>query len=355
MPSALRVTVGCAITLVALTSVLQTRQVLVPSVLRGVNSVTRVPDDSPLAAARVALGRKLFFEARLSADGRMTCATCHDPQMGFADRRQRAVGVHGRIGERNSPSLVNRGYGEFFFWDGRAATLEAQVLMPIEDPKEMGASLGAVLGALARDAGYTREFWTAFGRAISREDLARALAAYVRSIQSGDAPWDRFNDGDRLALSADAQLGVRVFRSNGLCVTCHAGGNFTDERFHNTGIAWDGRAMRDRGREAVTGRPVDLGAFKTPSLREVASTAPYMHDGSLPTLEAVVDFYVQGGRPNPQLDSEMLPLNLSAAERRGLVAFLRALSGTVVEGVGPAAPARGVGDEVTATLRRDSR
>ncbi len=309
-----------------------TPQDFIPSTLRGLDVVMRVPVDNRFSPAKVALGRRLFFDPALSLDGRVSCATCHDPAVAFADRRPLAVGVHGRIGERNSPSLVNRGYGETFFWDGRVASLEAQVLMPIENPKELGMTVPAVLKTLRQDRTYPAQFRAAFGREMSGPDLGRALATYVRTIQAGDAPADRYSEGDRSALSPEAQLGARVFRTEGLCVTCHMGGNFSDEQFHNTGVAWTGHEVKDVGREKVTGALVHRGAFKTPSLREVARTAPYMHDGSLATLEEVVDFYIRGGRPNPHLDSEILPLQLSSAQRAGLIAFLQSLTGTVIEG-----------------------
>lgn len=307
-------------------------QVRLAPALRGLETHMRVPEDNPLTPGRAALGRRLFFDPALSRDGTLSCATCHDPARGFADDKTVAVGIGGRRGTRNAPSLVNRGWGETFFWDGRVASLEAQVLEPIRNPVELGTSVPDVVARLRADGRYAGEFRTVFGRPPDAAALAHALATYVRSIRSGDSPVDRYRDGDRTALSAEARLGLRVFGIRGLCTTCHAGPTFTDERFHNTGIAWDGRRFTDRGREAITGRPEDLGRFRTPPLREVAHTAPYMHDGSLATLEDVVEFYDRGGRPNPNLDSEIMPLGLSAQEKAGLVAFLRALAGTVVEG-----------------------
>jgi cytochrome c peroxidase len=228
-----------------------------------------------------------------------------------------AIGVFGRRTERNAPALINRAWGRAFFWDGRIATLEAQVLAPIENPNEMDMTLTEASSRVGVDV----------------EAISRALASYVRSILSGNSPYDRFINGDRGALSREQQLGLQVFRGKGNCTACHVGPNFTDERLHNTGVAWRDGRLQDDGRFGITGKDEDRGAFKTPTLREVARTAPYMHDGSLPTLDAVAEFYGGGGRPNPHLDSELRRLRLTADERRVLVAFLKSLSGTVREGV----------------------
>ena len=284
----------------------------------GLDLYLPVPRDNPLTAEKIETGRRLFFDRRLSADGSVSCATCHQPARAFSDSRAIAVGIGGRVGRRHAPALINRGYGRAFFWDGRETTLESQVLKPIEDPNEMGSTVG---DAAARVG-------------LAKDDLANALASFVRSILSGNSRFDRFADGSREALTPDEQLGLRLFRGNGRCVTCHVGPTFTDERFHNTGVAWrsDTRAFNDDGRFEVTGREPDHGAFKTPTLREVARTAPYMHDGGLATLEEVIEFYDRGGRPNPYLDTEIRPLGLDATEKRALAAFLRALSGDVFSG-----------------------
>jgi cytochrome c peroxidase len=300
---------------------------------RGLDPYLPIPADNPQSEAKIALGRKLFFDRQLSADGSMSCATCHDPNRGFADRHPVAIGIRGRRGVRNAPSLLNRGYGEVFFWDGRAATLEAQVVQPIDNPDELGLSVAAVVTRLGRDPAYAAEFRQVFQRAVTRMDLARALASYVRTIQSGDAPFDRYESGEPSALTAEERLGLRVFRGKGLCTSCHFGPTLSDERFHNTGVAWSGSAFTDEGRAAVTKNPRDRGAFKTPSLRDVARTAPYMHDGSLASLEDVVAFYSEGGRTNAGLDRDLLPLRLSPVEQAALVAFLKSLNGTISEGV----------------------
>jgi cytochrome c peroxidase len=288
----------------------------------GLDLYMPVPEDNPLTAERITLGRRLFRDRRLSRDQSLSCASCHDPGRAFSTARPLSIGVFGRQGRRNVPALINRGYGRAFFWDGRITSLEEQVLRPIQDPTEMDLPLA---DASAR-----------VGLPVA--DISRALASYVRSILSGNAPFDRFINGDRKALSADQQAGLQVFRGKGNCTACHVGPTFSDERLHNTGIAWQppagaGRGTyQDDGRFTVTGKEADRGLFKTPTLREVARTSPYMHDGSLATLDDVVEFYNGGGRPNPTSDTGIHPLDLTPAEKRALVAFLRSLSGRVTEG-----------------------
>lgn len=280
----------------------------------------------------VTLGRRLFFDPVLSRDSSIACASCHRPEHAFADGRRVAVGVGGREGRRNPPTLVNRGYGRVFSWDGRNPNLESQVLQALRDPAEMDVHPDLAAGRLARYPEYARAFREALGAVPSGEAIARAVAEYVRSVRAGDSPFDRFAAGDSGALSPLERRGLRLFQGRARCDRCHSGALLSDEQFHNTGVAWLDGAFGDSGRFSVTGRAGDRGAFKTPTLREVAATAPYMHDGSLATLEAVVDFYDRGGNPNPHLDERIRPLQLSAADREALVAFLRALSGTIREG-----------------------
>jgi cytochrome c peroxidase len=298
----------------------------------GLDAFRPTPPDNPLTPAKIALGRRLFEDRRLSRDGSLACAGCHQRRRAFTDGRPVAVGVGGRTGARNAPTLINRGYGTSFFWDGRAPTLEAQVLQPLLDMREMASTREAVLDRLRRDRVYRREFRAVFGRDPEWDDVGRALASYVRSIRSGDSPYDRYRSGVTSALTAEQQRGMRIFLGRGNCWSCHAGASLTDERFHNTGVAFARGAAADEGRAFVTRRPADRGAFKTPTLREVARTAPYMHDGSLPTLDEVVEYYNRGGNVNPGLDREIRPLDLAVDERRALVAFLRALSGSVEDG-----------------------
>jgi cytochrome c peroxidase len=285
----------------------------------GLDLYMPIPDENPLTPEKIELGRQLFNDRRLSRDGMIACVSCHDPSRAFSDGRAKAVGVFGRQGRRNAPALVNRGYGRAFFWDARTSSLEEQVLKPIEDPNEMDLPVDEA----ARRVG------------VAPQDLSRALASFVRSLLSGGTAYDRFVNGNRTALSGEQQAGLQIFRGTGNCTACHVGPNFSDERTHNTGIAWAGEAGRagraggeylDEGRAAITGKPDDRGAFKTPTLREVTRTAPYMHDGSLATLEAVVDYYDRGGNMNPNLDPEVRPLRLSPGDRRALISFLASLS-----------------------------
>jgi cytochrome c peroxidase len=299
----------------------------------GLDAFMPVPEDNPLAPNKVALGRELFREPRLSRDGRVGCATCHDPKRAFTDDRRAAVGAFGRVGPRRVPRIVNRGYGRSFFWDGRSATLEEQVLQPIQNPKEMDLRLDEAVARVRDVPRYRELFREVFGRDVGPMDLARALASYVRTILAGDSPYDRYVAGDAAALGEEERLGLRVFRGKGNCTLCHLGPNLTDEGFHNTGVAWNNGRFQDEGRYEVTRSERDRGAFKTPTLREVARAAPYMHDGSLQTLEDVVAFYDRGGTPNPNLDPEVRPLGLAGEEKRALVALLRSLSGTVREGM----------------------
>jgi cytochrome c peroxidase len=284
-----------------------------------------VPADNPLTEARVRLGRQLFFDPILSADGTVACASCHRPERGFSSGEARPRGVHGRRGRRRAPTLFNRAYGASFFWDGRSATLEEQALRPIEDPDEMGAQLPDVVRRLRAHAGYKARFAAAFPDGVTAANLGRALAGFERVLLRGGSAIDRFiagAPGD--GLTRDQRQGLWLYDSKGRCWRCHAGPNYTDEQYHNTGVSWGQRPL-DLGRFAVTGRDADRGKFKTPTLRGVALTAPYMHDGSLATLEEVVAFYNRGGGANPHRDPALAPLGLSPDEVRALVAFLKAL------------------------------
>lgn len=282
----------------------------------GLDLYMPVPDSNSMTRQSVVLGRRLFNDKRLSRDRTVACSSCHDPSRGFSTDAPVSPGVFGRRGHRNAPSLINRGYGRAFFWDGRTTALEIQVLDPIQNPSEMDLTLSEATARVNLD----------------EATLARALANYVRSIRSGDSRFDRYAAGQSGTLNAQEMNGVKVFRGKGNCTACHVGPNFTDERFHNTGVAWRGGRFSDEGRFVVTAREGDRGAFKTPTLREVARTPPYMHDGSIATLEDVIDFYDQGGRPNPYLDSEMQPRHFTAGEKSALLAFLTLLSGELREG-----------------------
>jgi cytochrome c peroxidase len=273
----------------------------------GLDTHVPVPGDNPLTEETVALGRKLFFDKRLSKDNSLACATCHDPKRAFTDEHPTARGINNQIGPRRSPRILNRAWGTSFFWDGRAATLEDQVVQPIANPIEMGLPLDDAIARLNTIVEY---------KPITEQQLRRALASYVRTILAGNSPYDRYLAGDRTALDTKQQKGLQLFRGKAGCISCHLGPNLTDEDFHQTDA---GKNPKDKGRN---------GAFKTPSLRQVAEAAPYFHDGSASTLEAVLDHYDKGGT-----DQEMRPLKLTTEEKHALVAFLKALTGTIQEGL----------------------
>lgn len=283
------------------------------------------PKEGPLTPPRVRLGRRLFFDPILSADKTVACASCHQPDHGFAGSEARPRGIRGQRAARRAPSLFNRAYGTSFFWDGRESTLEGQALRPIEDPVEMGSTLAAVLERLRAEATYKEQFAAAFPDGVTAANLGRALASFERVLLRGDSPVDRFRrQGDTQALSAQQRHGLWLYESKGRCWRCHSGANFTDEAYHNTGVSW-GKVPLDLGRFAVTKKETDRGRFKTPTLRGVALTGPYMHDGSLSSLEDVVEFYNRGGGAHLNLDPMLAPLNLSEDEKRDLAAFLKAL------------------------------
>lgn len=292
---------------------------------RGLPQKREEPAENRTTPEKAALGRKLFFEPRLSKDGTVACASCHNPAHGFASKEPRAVGIRGQVGRRNAPSLLNRSLGSAQFWDGRASALEEQALKPIEDPMEMDHSVAAVVEALKKDEAYAAAFRKVFPDGVTASNLAKALAAFERTLHHGDSVYDAFIAADVGQMGAEAKHGLWIFESKGLCWKCHNGPNFTDESFHNTGVSW-GREPKDLGRYEVTKRQGDQGKFKTPTLRGAALTPPYMHDGSLATLEEVVKFYRQGGGANPHLDPALKPLDLSTEEEHDLVAFLKALS-----------------------------
>jgi cytochrome c peroxidase len=284
-----------------------------------------VPTDNPLTDPRVRLGRRLFFDPVLSADRTIACASCHQPEHGFASVGGKPRGVRGQRTTRKAPSLFNRAYGTAFFWDGRAATLEEQALQPIDNPTELGAGVPEVVRRLQADDDYRGRFAAAFPDGVTAANLARALAGFERLLLRGNSKVDRFRrGGDHEALSTAERHGLWLYESKGRCWRCHAGPNFTDERYHNTGVSW-GKEPPDLGRFAVTKDDAHRGQFKTPTLRGVALTAPYMHDGSLATLEDVVEFYNKGAGANPHLDTALAPLDLSKDEVRDLIAFLEAL------------------------------
>ncbi len=295
-----------------------------------------IPPDNPPTAETIALGRKLYYDPQLSADNTVACATCHSPDHGFADPKPFSEGVKGGKGDRNSPTVINAAYNTLQFWDGRAPSLEKQAEGPVQNPVEMAHTLAAVEKKLAADPSYPPLFEKAFGPGpITYEKVEKAIASFERTILSGNSPFDRYRyGGDKKAMSPAAIRGMAVFLNpkKGNCNACHTVEEkyalFTDNKFHNLGVGAEGDQLKDLGRYKETKNEADKGAFKTPTLRNVAQTAPYMHDGSLKTLKDVIDFYVGGGNSNPWRDKEIKSLeHLTRQERDDLVAFLEALTG----------------------------
>lgn len=319
-----------------------------------------IPTGSKGSAEEVALGKRLYFEARLSGDGTVSCATCHDVSRGFADRRNTSEGIRDQVGRRNAPTTLNAALFQTQFWDGRAQTLEDQARLPITNPIEMGMKdEAAAVAVIAADKTYVEEFKKVYGRAPSMDDIARAIAAFERTLIFLDAPFDRFLRGDDSAISAEARAGWALFNGKARCNTCHQMNTSnplgTDQRFHNIGVSArhqdfealakkslealaksDTKETVDRlaletelselGRFVVTRNRGDIGSFKTSQVRNVGITAPYMHDGSLQTLWDVVDHYNKGGEANLYLDGGIEPLELSEAEVNQVVAFLFSLT-----------------------------
>jgi len=280
--------------------------------------------DGQPTAAMFALGQRLFADPVLSRDRSISCQSCHPPAQGFASPDKRPRGIAGRRPARHAPALLNRGYGRRMRWDGGTANLEAFVLQPIEDPDEMDLPLGDALRRLRDDRAYRQAFAAAFDDGVSAANLAQSLSTFVRGIVSGNSPVDRFQQGQHDALTPQQRRGLWLFESKGGCWRCHPAPLFTDEGFHNTGVGViDGQARP--GRVAVTGDPDDRGRFKTPTLRGVRLTAPYMHDGSIATLDELIEFYTRGGNQNDNLDPQLRPLQLTAQDKAGLRAFLEAL------------------------------
>jgi cytochrome c peroxidase len=278
-------------------------------------------------AHKVALGKQLYFDGRLSKNGQVACAFCHNPFAGFADPRQTSIGVDGKVGGRQAPTVFNTGFNRVQFWDGRAGSLEEQAIGPIHNPIEMGETHEHVVAKLKKIKGYQDQFKAVFGTDVNLQGIAEAIAAYERTVISSDSAFDKYVLGDRQAMDAAAVRGMTLFKGKARCILCHGGPNFTDNRFHNLGVPQVGPLAEDLGRYNVTRQESDRGAFKTPTLRSIAETAPYMHDGAFKTLEEVVDFLDQGGGANQHLSPLVKKLELTAEEKTDLVAFLKALSG----------------------------
>lgn len=315
-----------------------------------------LPSDNPMSKDKVELGRTLFFDLRLSSDNTVSCATCHSPQTAFSDNRPVSLGVGLGAGDRNAPTIINRAFSREQFWDGRAHSLEEQSKLPLINPKEMAMPSHELLVKKVGDIrGYKSWFKSVFARDVNINDLAKAIAAFERTVVSGNAKYDEFKAGNQHALKETEKRGLALFEGKARCSQCHKGPNFTDEKYHNLGVDWDS-VLVDLGRYKVTKKEQDIGAFKTPTLREIADTAPYMHNGAFTTLEETVAFYNRGGIANPFLDVEMrrpnrtieqmleyyekkesqielvpetelVKLNLTKQEQADLVTFLRTLSG----------------------------
>lgn len=320
-----------------------------------------VPRNNPLTPAKIELGRKLFFDARLSADGSVSCSSCHDPKFAFTDGKAVAEGIFGRRGSRNSPTILNATFNTGQFWDGRADTLEDQAIQPLINQLEMGnQSYDDVVKRLGAIPEYVAEFKAIFGDEVKIELAGKAIAAYERTLVSGDSPFDRFIAGDQNAISEAAKRGFAIFRGKGRCSRCHTFSDatpfFTDFNYHNTGVAAnhpnfdrlsrqafaavetsrgkeaiDAMAKQDGGQELgrvlITYQVFDIGAYRTPSLRNIALTAPYFHDGSAKTLAGVIRFYNEGGRQNINREWDLSALALTEDEQRDLVTFLETLTG----------------------------
>lgn len=319
-----------------------------------------VPKDNPLTQAKVNLGKQLFFDKRLSADSTVSCATCHDPKLAFTDGKRFSDGINGRRGKRNSPTILNAMFNSGQFWDGRAETLEEQAILPLIDADEMGnQSHDEVVARLQKIPEYTKPFLEAFNTGVTIGGVAKALAAFERTLVSADSPFDRFIAGNRDAMTESAKRGMLTFRTKARCNICHNINQsfpfLTDQNYRNTGVAANhsafdritrkateltqannsGSILRslssleggsELGRFLFTGNSLDIGAFRTPSLRNVELTAPYFHDGSAATLADVVRYYVKGGNEHPLRDWELNTLSLTENEQSDLVEFLKSLT-----------------------------
>lgn len=290
------------------------------------------PADNPYTPEKAELGRLLYFDKRLSSNETVSCASCHDPRLTYGDRKKIAIGIFGHAGTRHSPTVINSGYNGFQFWDGRAKTLEEQCMGPLVNPKEMTSELNEKKALqdcherVCTIEGYKKLFKEAFGNdKCSPLEIAQAIATFERTVLSGNAPYDRYMAGDKNAMTKEQIRGLEVYTISS-CAFCHTWPTFSSDMFTNIGIGMD-QPNPDLGRYLITKDEDDWGAFKVPTLREVASSYPYMHDGSLATLEEVIDYYDKGGVPNKNLHPQMRALHLSDSDKKALLAFLHALSG----------------------------
>jgi len=283
-----------------------------------------IPADNPLTPEKAALGRQLFFDERLSVDGTRSCYSCHVCEHGLTDGLPKAIGAGNKQLPRSSPTLWNIGYHKEFYWDGRSPSLEKQALAAWTGAN-MGAKADEIVAKLNGLQGYKAQFQKIFQSDATPDNVVKAIASYERTIISGNTAWDRWKAGDQSALSESAVRGWNIFQAI-KCNNCHDGALFTDLQYHNVGIGMDQKEP-DVGRFKVTNKPEDTGAFETPTLRDIARTAPYFHDGSAKTLEEAVDTMLAGGKPNDHLDKKNLqPHKLDATMREDLLNFLKSLS-----------------------------
>ena len=295
-----------------------------PAGFRAGTPTSLAPADNALTEARAQLGRRLFFDPRLSRTNEIACATCHLRQSAFSDPKPVSSGVDQRQGTRNAPALVNLAWGRSFFWDGRAATLEEQAGKPIENPLEMDLPLDDAVARVATAPDYAGAFEAAYDGPVTESSLRKAIASFVRVLVSAASPYDRHLRGDDTAFGEAERRGEAIFMSDrGGCFHCHPGGSLTNDGYFNNGSY---AAGGDTGRQMVTGRTGDLGKFKVPGLRNVAASAPYMHDGSLATLDDVIDHYALGGNGNPTTDPAIQVLTLTPEDRLDLRTFLESLT-----------------------------
>jgi cytochrome c peroxidase len=284
-----------------------------------------VPKDNEMSDAKVELGRMLYYDPRLSGNGTISCATCHNPALGWADGLAKGVGINGAKLGRSSPSVLNAAYYETQFWDGRAASLEEQAKGPIQSAAEMGGSAEKATSTVAGIPGYAKRFNEVFGGEVTFDRIAMAIAAFERTVVDLDSPFDRWARGDDAAMTDAQKKGFELFTGKARCAVCHSGPTFADKRYHNIGLPGD-----DQGRVAVSKDENETGAFRTSTVRNAALTAPYMHDGSLKTLREVIDHYEKASNEkekHPKMSIFMLPFKLDEAEKKDLEAFLHALTG----------------------------
>lgn len=319
----------------------------------GVPGPMPIPKDNPLTEAKIKLGKKLFFDDMLSGDGSMSCDSCHDPKQGWATNTRYSPAYPTITERRNSPTIINTGYAKRWIWDGRAGSLDKQALGPMKNPLHMNQNPGLAVEEIRAEPEYVKMFEEAFGGKITPANIGKALASFERTIVSKNSPFDRYIQGDKNALDSKAIKGLAIFKGKGKCILCHNGVNFTDGDFHNLGVPepddfqsppvqtslrFDLKRTKnkewlttkeDLGRATITKRKEDIGKFKTPTLRHIAQSGPYMHNGVFETLQEVLEFYNKGGGDHPNKSKLLKPLNLSEEEMENLVALMKSLTGKI--------------------------